>query len=282
MKIDTSLVKELLSSQFPHWGHLPITPVEANGWDNDTFHLGSDMLIRLPSAAAYAPQVEKEHHWLPKLAPFLPLQIPHPIAMGMPTKEYSWNWSIYKWLPGKVPVKPTSSIAKDLAHFLTALYKIDTTNGPLPGPENFYRGGSLSHYDGEACKACALLKNKKYLEIWEKGLQSSWENSPVWVHGDISRTNLLIHADKLSAVIDFGQLAIGDPACDLMIYWTFLDQPSRKAFRSLLPLDPDTWDRARAWALWKSAVIASGLTQATPSETTHAPHILETILQDTC
>src|SRR5947209_7891158 len=82
--IDTSLVRRLIASQFPQWKELSIDPVTTSGWDNRTFHLGKDKSVRLPSAAEYELQVEKEHQWLPKLAPKLPLPIPIPIAMGHP------------------------------------------------------------------------------------------------------------------------------------------------------------------------------------------------------
>ena len=77
--IDVSIVRRLVAAQFPQWADLSIKPVEVGGWDNRTFHLGAHMTVRLPSAAAYAPQVEKEHRWLPKLAPLLPLPIPIPL-----------------------------------------------------------------------------------------------------------------------------------------------------------------------------------------------------------
>jgi aminoglycoside phosphotransferase (APT) family kinase protein len=61
--IDVSLVSRLVATQFPEWANLPIRPVECGGWDNRTFHLGEQMTVRLPSAAAYALQVEKEQRW---------------------------------------------------------------------------------------------------------------------------------------------------------------------------------------------------------------------------
>ena len=54
--------------------------------------------------------------------------------------------------------------------------------------------------------------------------------------------------------VDFGCSAVGDPACDLVIAWTFFEGPSRAAFRSALPLDDDTWQRGRGWALWKALI----------------------------
>ena len=57
--IDVSLVGRLVAAQFPQWADLPIKSVEFDGWDNRTYRLGEDMTVRLPSAEAYADQVEK-------------------------------------------------------------------------------------------------------------------------------------------------------------------------------------------------------------------------------
>ncbi|MGH3087064.1 MAG: phosphotransferase, partial [Rubrobacteraceae bacterium] len=116
--INVSLVRRLVAAQFPEWADLPIRPVEAGGVDNETFHLGSRMTVRLPSAASYALQVEKEHRWLPKLAPLLPLPIPVPLAKGSPAEGYPWQWSVYRWLEGETAT--TERIA-DLRRFATAL-----------------------------------------------------------------------------------------------------------------------------------------------------------------
>lgn len=70
--------------------------------------------------------------------------------------------------------------------------------------------------------------------------------------GDIAVGNLLVKNGELSAVIDFGQLAVGDPACDLALYWTFFTDESRHAFKKTLSLDADTWERGRGWVLWKT------------------------------
>lgn len=86
--IDETLVHHLVATQFPQWKNIPVWSVAASGWDNRTFHLGEDMLVRMPSAADYALQVEKEQQWLSKLAPLLPLPIPVPLAIGKPTEEY--------------------------------------------------------------------------------------------------------------------------------------------------------------------------------------------------
>src|SRR6476469_2753532 len=86
--IDAGLVGRLVADQFPQWGDLPVVPVEADGWDNRTYRLGSALSVRLPTAEGYVPAVLKEHRWLPVLAPQLPLPVPESIALGEPTTGF--------------------------------------------------------------------------------------------------------------------------------------------------------------------------------------------------
>lgn len=284
--IDESLVQGLISTQFPEWRDLPIKSVKRQGWDNRTFHLGEHLLVRLPSDANYALQVEKEQLWLPKLAPFLPLSIPVPVAMGEPAEGYPWKWSVYTFLPGEsashAPIANLTDFATNLAEFLLALQRIDITNAPTPGLHSFYRGGALSIYDTETRQAINTLKNKidvtVVTDIWRRALASTWQREPVWVHGDISVGNLLVQNGKLSAVIDFGQLVVGDPACDLAIAWTFFKGESREAFRSVLALDEDTWARARGWTLWKALITAAGLIESNAIEAREPWRIINEVI----
>jgi aminoglycoside phosphotransferase (APT) family kinase protein len=286
--IDVSLVERLVAAQFPQWADLPIRPVERGGWDNRTFHLGEHMTVRLPSAAAYAPQVEKEHEWLPRLAPFLPLSIPAPLAMGEPADRYPWRWSVYRWLDGEPAATGRTAdlngFASTLAEFLVALQRIDAGGGPPPGPHNFYRGGLLTTYDAEARQAIAALDGSIDVDavtaVWDAALVAAWHGSPVWVHGDVAAENLLVVGGQLSAVIDFGSLGVGDPACDLSIAWTFFGGESRNAFRAALPLDGATWARGRGWTLWKALIVLAGLPGTNPRDAAKSRRIVDEILAD--
>lgn len=286
--IDTALVRHLIDSQFPQWKDLTIQPVALSGWDNRTFHLGENMLVRMPSALDYELQIEKEQQWLPKLAPLLPLSIPVPLAMGKPSENYPWKWSIYRWIDGQSAnhsqIADLSDFAKSLAKFLLALERIDATDGPLPGLHSFHRGGNLNHYDEEVRQAIITLEDrldvKASIEVWEAALMTTWDKAPVWVHGDISAGNLLIQQGQLSAVIDFGQLAVGDPACDLAITWTLFKDNSREIFRKALQLDSDTWARGRAWTLWKALVVAAGFTDPNNTESKQCWRIIDEVLED--
>src|SRR6476661_7321914 len=147
------LVSDLVAAQFPDWADLPVTPVELDGWDNTTFQLGEELAVRLPSADRYVAQIDKEHRWLPVLAPQLPLPIPRPLAKGKPGSGFPRPWSVYRWLPGEHAtmdrVEDLSRFAADLAGFLIALYEIDPAGGPEPGSHNFFRGGPLTTYATE-------------------------------------------------------------------------------------------------------------------------------------
>jgi aminoglycoside phosphotransferase (APT) family kinase protein len=262
--ISTQQVCRLIASQFPQWAGLDVRPVELSGWDNRSFRLGDDMLVRLPSAGRYVAQVEKEHRWLPKLAPLLPLPIPVPLALGEPGGDYPFFWSIYGWLEGEPLARhldhiDLSQIAMDVAAFLKALHGIDASDGPLAGEHNFHRGGSLAVYDNEA-RAAALhvadeVDQALAMEIWQLALSSRWPRSGVWVHGDIAEGNLLVKDGRLSAVIDFGSSGVGDPSSDLILAWNVLDKESRVVFRHALNLDDATWQRGRGWVLWKALIV---------------------------
>jgi aminoglycoside phosphotransferase (APT) family kinase protein len=287
-RIDGTLVRRLVASQFPRWAELPVRPVALSGWDNRTFHLGEHMIVRLPSGSDYATQVEKEHLWLPRLAPLLPLPIPTPLAIGEPTTEYPWKWSVYPWIEGETAAPERISdprhFATGLAQFLMALQRIDPMGGPSPGPHNFYRGGRLEIYDAETRQAIAALEGQidvdAATEIWEAALASNWQGSPVWIHGDVSASNLLLRQGQLSAVIDFGMLGVGDPACDLSIAWTLLEGESREVFRATIPLDAGTWTRGRGWTLWKALIVAAGLTGTNAVEDAQSRRIIHDVVLD--
>ncbi len=287
-RIDPALVMSLVAHQFPRWAHLPVSAVEPGGWDNRTFRLGEDMLVRLPSAQRYASQVATEHAWLPRLAAQLPLPIPQPLALGAPAAGYPWQWSVYRWLPGECArldrIASLEQLAGDLALFLRTLQAIDPAGGPTPGQRNFQRGGPLATYDPETRRATQQLAGRidgdMVLAIWDQALASSWEGAPVWLHGDVSAGNLLVADGKLSAVIDFGNMAVGDPACDLAIAWTMLDPPSRAVFRRDLAVDQATWDRGRGWALWKVLIQLAGDNGHAPEQRREQQRVLAEVLSE--
>lgn len=262
LDITPDLAHKLIKEQFPEYSHLPITSVEKQGHDNRTYRLGTDLLIRMPTAESYALKVPTEQDLLPRLARHLTLHIPVPIKMGAASQDYPYPFSIYKWLEGTsinlldLDDKTQENLAVDLAIFLRELQSIQNINGPAPGQHNWWRGDHLSVYDKDTRKQIeslpTVINRRRAIDLWEHACKTKWGQNPVWVHGDFAIGNMLLKNNKLSAIIDFGGMSLGDPACDLVIAWTFLKGKARSRFIREMELDEDTWLRARGWALWKA------------------------------
>jgi aminoglycoside phosphotransferase (APT) family kinase protein len=284
VETDEALVGRLLAEQFPAWAALPIQPVTSSGTDNALYRLGDEMLVRLARIHWAAGQVEKESLWLPRLAPHLPVTIPVPLAIGAPGEGFPWTWGIYPWLPGKHETLDTISnpdqAARDLAAFIRALQQIDAAGGP-PGS----RGKPLAERDGQARQSIAALQgeidSEKALAVWEAAVQAPpWDQAPLWFHGDLLPGNLLFQQGRLSAIIDFGTLGVGDPACDLMVAWNTLPAESRSVFRAALGVDDATWARGRGWALWQALVFIPYYLHTNPVGVGYARRTLEEVLAD--
>jgi aminoglycoside phosphotransferase (APT) family kinase protein len=263
VRTDEKLVRRLLAAQFPQWKDLPIRPVPSAGTDNALYRFGDDMAVRLPRIHWAVGQVDKEHKWMSKLAPHLPLAIPAPLEMGEPGEGYPWYWSIYRWLEGENQTMENLAdpiqTAIDLAQFLLALQRIDTTGGSL-ATEHGSRGEPLITRDDATREAITALQGMIDIEavtkVWESALQGpEWNRAPVWFHGDVLPGNLLFKNGRLSAVIDFSALGVGDPACDLMIAWSLFTGESRDTFRSVLGVDDATWARGRGHALSQALIF---------------------------
>lgn len=286
--VDVDLVRRLLAGQFPQLAHLDVQALDDDGWDNWTFRLGPNLKLRFPTAAGYAGQAAKEFEWLPILAPHLPLQISRPVALGAPGSGYPWHWSLYDWIEGR-PVRRNGDLdmlrfAEDLAAFLNALRAIGTTEAPLSGAHSFHRGGDVVRvYGAEARQALATIADRidiaGALAVLEAAETAVFRDRPTWLHGDIAVGNLLVRDGRLAAVIDFGCCAVGDPACDLVIAWLFLDGESRQRFRDALSLDAACWARARAWALWKAAIVIASGAPTHPDEFSPL-EVIETVVRE--
>lgn len=268
MQIEINTIYSILEKQFPEYKDLVIKKVELSGHDNQTFHLGNDFSLRFPSHFNYSTQVIKEHTYCPKLQKHIPFLITQPIALGRPSDFFPYHFSINRWIGGEIVTQTNIDnkiqFANDLAYFLINLQSCETDNGPTPGVHNFYRGGDLSVYHEETLKAIDnqdLFDKNKCLKYWLLGVNSVFNKKAVWIHGDVAIGNLLVIDGKLNAVIDFGNMAVGDSSCDYVMAWTYFDQISRQTFINSLQLDKETLYRARAWALWKALISLSDSTR---------------------
>ena len=272
--IDVALVRQLLRAQFAPWAELPIAPVLPRGTDNALYRVGEDMVARLPRRERPSRTLEKERHWLPRLASSLPVAVPLPLADGEPSDDYPYAWGIYRWLDGEPAtldkIDDLERFADDLADFLAALQRIDASGGPEPGDHNFFRGVPLERRDADTRASIAALAGAidavAATVAWEEALSApEWTGPPVWIHGDLDAHNLLVANGRLTGVLDFGGLAVGDPACDVMVAWKVLTAETRSVFRAVLGVDDATWARGRGWALSQAVIALSYYTLETNS-----------------
>src|SRR5258708_28227301 len=95
VEVDDTLVHRLLATQMPHLADLRLVLVEPWGTDNAIWRLGADLVVRLPRIHWAAGQPELEARWLSRLAPHLPIALPHPIAVGEPADAYPYRWAVH-------------------------------------------------------------------------------------------------------------------------------------------------------------------------------------------
>ncbi len=286
--IDEALARRLLARQHPQWANLALRPVISAGTDNAIFRLGETMALRLPRLARAAGQVEKEQRWLPLLRP-LPLEIPTALGRGAPDRGYPFQWSVYGWLEGEnaTPerLQDLEEAARALAGFIRALQAIDAGDGPLSGQHNEFRGVPLAEREAPTRQAIGALSTLfdpfRLTEAWEASLAvPPWREAPRWVHGDIQSGNLLARAGRIRAVIDFGLMGVGDPACDLTIAWSLLCGRSRGVFRDALEIDEDSWLRGRGWALSVALVALAYYLESNPVLADLSRRTIEEVLTD--
>jgi aminoglycoside phosphotransferase (APT) family kinase protein len=282
--IDAALVGRLVSEQFPRWAGLRIRAVPSTGTVNAIYRIGDRLCARLPRVEAWARDLDREWRWLPRLAPRLSLRIPEPVAKGHPAGPYPFSWAVYGWIEGEPYsdglVEDEEEAALDLARFVAELRRVEPDRGapragrpPLRELDGITReaiGASRRVIDGDAATAA-----------WERSLEApTWRGTPVWVHADLLRPNVLVREGQIQAVIDFGGVGVGDPAADVIAAWSVFGRSGRKVFRDALDVDDSTWNRARGLALHQAAMIIPYYRETNPGFVVLARRTVDEILTD--
>ena len=281
---DVALVRRLLAAQFPQWAARPIERVPSAGTDYALYRLGDDQVVRLPLAWTGAKGLDKELTWLPRLAPLLPVAIPVVLGTGLPAEGYPLPWAVYRWLDGENPtighIADPDVLAADLAAFIAALQRVDLADGPAA-----YRGGPLAAQDAGTRAALAelggMVDTEAATAAWDAALRApEWSGPPVWVHADLMPGNVLARQGRLTAVLDFSTVGVGDPACDLIVGWFLLPAPAREAFRAALHVDDATWARGRGWALSLALGQVAHFRDTNPVIVADARQVIRAVLTD--
>ena len=234
--MSADLVRRLLADQHPDLARLPVEFL-ANGWDNELYRVGDELVARLPRRALGAQIIINEQRWLPGLAPRLPLPIPRPERTGVPACGYPYSWSVVPYLPG-VPAAQASSFdpaaaAAAVGGFLGALHvpaPADAPAQPVPGrpagrTRRYLRGQPRpDRRPGRPGRGAA--------RVGRGAAAPGYDGPPVWLHGDLHPANILVNDGQVSGVIDFGDITAGDPASDLSVAWMLLPPGGHAIFWS--------------------------------------------------
>jgi aminoglycoside phosphotransferase (APT) family kinase protein len=248
------------------------------------FRLGDDKVVRLPRHPDAVESVAHEQHWLPRLGPRLSVAAPVPLERGEPGEGFPWPWSVYRWLEGRNPVagavERPEALAAELGAFVVGLRGIDAQDGPSCG-----RGVPLAERDAFTRSAIAQLEGRidtdAVTALWEEALRVPGRTAPpAWAHGDLSPMNVLVEDGRLTAVIDFGGVGVGDPAVDLIVAWNLLPASARATFREAVGADDAEWARGRGWALSIALIALPFYWETNPPLAENSRHVIKEILAE--
>ena len=277
---DAALVGRLVAAQFPRLAGLEIRRVNSTGTVNAIYRIGDELCARLPRTLTRVDDLEREWEWLPRLAPSLTLRVPEPVAHGVASAEYPSPWAIYRWLDGApyAAVDDERAAAVALAGFVTELRAVAVVEGAP-------RGGRRPLAELDDVTRAAISASRGVIDTgaahaaWRRALEApTWSGAAVWLHGDLLRPNLLVADGRLSAVIDFGGVGVGDPAADVVAAWAVFGAPGRAAYRAALAVDDGTWERARGYALHQAALIIPYYAETNPAFVDLARRTVEQLL----
>jgi aminoglycoside phosphotransferase (APT) family kinase protein len=281
--LGATLVAHLVEAQFPNLAGLPVREVNPRGTVNAVFRVGDDLCARLPRRASGCESLMREWRLLPLLAPNLPLAVPEPVAQGRPDVGYPFPWAIYRWIEGEPygdeRVEDERQAARDLARFVTELRRMDPAGAPAAGRAPLRDLDQATRAAIESCDGG--VDRERTLEAWRAALEAPpWDREPVWIHGDLLRSNVLVREGRICAIVDFGALGAGDPAADVVAAFSMFGAAGRAVFREALDVDAGTWRRARGYALHQAALIMPYYARTNPAFAAAARRTLEEVLED--
>jgi len=263
--VDSALATRLLEEQFPDLAALPVRLLGA-GWDNTVFTVGDAWVFRFPRKDVIVEHLQREIDVLPDLARLLPVPIPVPELIGVPSDSFPWPFFGARMLPGvevaDAPEVSREALATQLGPILRRLHSgdvLDELGGRLP--ENWTRRADMTLRVPKTLEKLAELD-----EVWhapdhvrallDDALALPPPEPTAVCHGDLHFRHVLVEGDRVTGLIDWIDLCRGDPALDLQLVWSVLPPEQRGAFWAAYgDVDAGTLLRARALAIFLNAAL---------------------------
>jgi aminoglycoside phosphotransferase (APT) family kinase protein len=263
--VDSGLAGRLVAAQFPALGDVQLRLI-GEGWDNTVFAAGEEWVFRFPRREVVLPGLQVEIDVLPLLAPLLPVPIPVPEHVGVPSDEFPWPFFGARILPGvelcAAPETARADLAPQLGRGLRVLHSrdvLDAVGGRLP--ENVTRRADMQvRVPGIRERLTALDGLWRAPDHVHAVLDKAETLPPpeprAVCHGDLHFRHVLVDGGRVTGLIDWIDLCRGDPALDLQVVWSALPPEERDAFFAAYgDVDGDTLLRARAVALHVNSML---------------------------
>ncbi|WP_203781689.1 phosphotransferase [Paractinoplanes rishiriensis] len=256
---DPDLVRALLAEQFPEWAGRDIAaPFE--GADMAVFRLGADLAVRLPRHHGSVGSLQAEIRWMGRLAQRWSFPTQRIVAVGRPGAGFPWCWAVTSWLPGELAAdRPLDAAAAPaLGRALAEIHQPAPADAPwnseqsvgLTAREPTLRQ-ALDRLDGHVDRDAAAA-------LWLAATAVPDDGPRVWIHADLHPFNVISRGGAFGGIIDWSDIASGDPAVDLGFAHLLLPAAAMPAmFDGYGGADPATVARARAIALVKAAALAT-------------------------
>lgn len=269
LPVDAALVRRLLAEQAPDLSDRRLRLV-ANGWDNAVLRLGDDLAVRVPRRLAAAELIRHEQLTLPEVAARVPVAVPAPVRIGLPSAAFPWHWSVVPWFDGRTVavagLRSDRRLAGTLGRFLTALHR--PTTSPSWNPVRGVPLRDRAEAVAERLDSGSVPRADEVAARWADAIAApGWDGPPMLLHGDLHPANLIERDGRLVAVVDFGDTTAGDPATDLATAWLTFDAGARAVLRELLEPDDATWRRARGWAIGLATAMVTTAEPGSPIHT---------------
>ncbi|MFF2555778.1 phosphotransferase family protein [Nocardia sp. NPDC058058] len=207
--------------------------VLGEGQENVAVLVGQSHVVRLPKDADGAEGVAREGRLLAELSGALTLAVPR-YEFTAPNPLGPGECCVYPVVPGSVlperewrarGMLDDEKVARAVAEFIDEVHAFPADRAREFGVEDRDMraefAADLELIRAQVIPLLAAADGRELVARWERylGEDRNFEYSPVLMHGDVSLDHLLVTGDRITGVIDFGDVQIGDPDYDLSYLW---------------------------------------------------------------
>ncbi|HJE59662.1 MAG TPA: aminoglycoside phosphotransferase family protein [Nocardiopsis listeri] len=260
------VVRALLREQHPDLADREITdPVE--GFDMAVFRLGEDLAVRLPRHREAVASLAVEVRWVRELSEGWTFPTQRIVRTGVPSEVFPWNWAVTSWLPGRIAARHPldASAAPDLGRALVEIHRPAPADAPFDVEQSIRlaeRDPVLRRFlrtlPAVGAGRGPMVAPGAVEELWGRALAVPDDAPRVWIHGDLHPFNVISDEGRFGGIIDWSDIARGDPAVDLGFLWLLLRRDAvGEAYRAYGGLDEATEARARGIGLVKAVTLAA-------------------------